>query len=97
MKSQPVAVRNNGGGHYNHSLFWRWMTPVGSSNPTPTGSLKSTIEDQFGSFETMKAKFTEAATLRFGSGWAWLGVKNDGSLAITSTPNQGESFSIYSL
>lgn len=87
-KDYPAVVRNNGGGHYNHSLFWKMMAPVGSSHAAPTGELKKNIEDAFGSVDEMKKKFTEAAMTRFGSGWAWLGVKSDGSLAITSTPNQ---------
>jgi len=88
IAKQPVAVRNNGGGHYNHSLFWKWMCPVGSSNSAPTGELKVSINETFGSFEEMKKQFTDSASARFGSGWAWLGVKPDGHLAISSTPNQ---------
>nr|AUX81336.1 manganese superoxide dismutase [Brachionus plicatilis] len=88
IKNYPVAVRNNGGGHYNHSLFWKWMAPVGSSNVAPTGTLKEKIEATFGSVDEMKKKFTDAALTRFGSGWAWLGVQKDGSLAISSTANQ---------
>lgn len=88
IKNYPVAVRNNGGGHYNHSLFWKLMAPVGSSNSAPSGQLKEKIDQAFGSVEEMKKKFTEAAVNRFGSGWAWLGVKTDGSLAISSTANQ---------
>jgi len=88
IKNYPVAVRNNGGGHYNHSLFWKLMAPVGSSHAHPTGQLKEKIDEAFGSLDAMKTKFTDAAVTRFGSGWAWLGVKSDGSLAITSTPNQ---------
>jgi len=87
-KNQPAPVRNNGGGHYNHSLFWKWMAPVGSSHAGPTGELKEKIEQAFGSVDEMKKKFGEAAVNRFGSGWAWLGVKSDGSVAITSTANQ---------
>lgn len=86
--SLPTIVRNNGGGHYNHSMFWKCMAPVGSSNSSPIGELKVAISDSFGSLEEMKKKFTDAAVSRFGSGWAWLGFKQDGSLAITSTPNQ---------
>ena len=82
------AVRNNGGGHYNHSLFWKWMAPVGTSNPAPFGLLKEHIEKRWGSIESMKKQFTEAAITRFGSGWAWLGVKPDGTLDIISTANQ---------
>lgn len=83
-----TVVRNNGGGHYNHTFFWKCMAPVGSSNSAPSGDLKLEISQAFGSVEEMKKKFTEAAISRFGSGWAWLGVKQDGSLAITSTANQ---------
>ncbi|ETW04856.1 hypothetical protein H310_03977 [Aphanomyces invadans] len=82
------AVRNNGGGHYNHSLFWTWMTSPGSTNTAPHGNLKARIEQDFGSVDQMKEKFNAAASTRFGSGWAWLGVRADGSLGITSTPNQ---------
>ncbi|KAI9296026.1 manganese superoxide dismutase [Neoconidiobolus thromboides FSU 785] len=83
-----TGVRNNGGGHYNHSLFWTFMAPVGSSNSTPTGELKTKIEETFGSFDEFKTKFNNAAATRFGSGWAWLGVNTDGKLEITSTANQ---------
>jgi Fe-Mn family superoxide dismutase len=80
------AVRNNGGGHWNHSFFWNIMSPNGGGNPT--GELASKIDAQFGSFEAMKEEFNKAATTRFGSGWAWLCKKADGSLCICSTPNQ---------
>jgi Fe-Mn family superoxide dismutase len=80
------AVRNNGGGHWNHSFFWNVMSPNGGGNPT--GELASKIDAQFGSFEAMKEEFNKAATTRFGSGWAWLCKKADGSLCICSTPNQ---------
>lgn len=86
-KSSP-AVRNNGGGHYNHSLFWKWMAPVGKSNSAPHGLLKEHIEKKWGSLDGMKKVFTEAAISRFGSGWAWLGVKPDLTLDIISTANQ---------
>jgi len=89
--SLGAPVRNNGGGHYNHSLFWRWMTPVGSSNSAPHGALKESIEKTWGSVDEMKKTFNDAAANRFGSGWAWLGVKADGSLGIVSTANQGAS------
>ena len=88
QKANDAPVRNNGGGHYNHSLFWTWMTKTGTTNTAPTGALKDKIEADFGSVDEMKQKFNAAASTRFGSGWAWLGVKSDGSLAITSTPNQ---------
>jgi superoxide dismutase, Fe-Mn family len=80
-----TAVRNNGGGHANHTLFWEIMSPNGGGQPT--GALVDAINSTFGSFENFKAEFTKAATGRFGSGWAWLVVDN-GKLAITSTPNQ---------
>ncbi|CAM3713220.1 superoxide dismutase [Alicyclobacillus pomorum] len=80
-----TAVRNNGGGHANHTLFWEIMSPNGGGQPT--GALADAINSTFGSFENFKAEFTKAATGRFGSGWAWLVVDN-GKLAITSTPNQ---------
>ncbi len=78
-------VRNNGGGHYNHSLFWTLMTPGGSK--APAGTLADAISSSFGNFDEFKSKFAAAGTTRFGSGWAWL-VMNDGKLAIGSTPNQ---------
>ena len=81
----PVAVRNNGGGHYNHSLFWNWMKPKGGGSPT--GDLASAITRDFGAFEKFKEQLSGAGMNRFGSGWAWL-IKQDGKLAITSTPNQ---------
>jgi superoxide dismutase, Fe-Mn family len=86
-----AAVRNNGGGHYNHSLFWTLMAPKGASGGgggEPTGPLHDAIKKAFGSFADFKTKFAEAATKRFGSGWAWLGVDEKGALVITSTPNQ---------
>lgn len=81
-----TAVRNNGGGHWNHDLFWRLITPEGSS--TPSGDLAKAINAAFGTLDEFKAKFKAAALSRFGSGWAWLVAHKDGSLAITSTPNQ---------
>jgi Fe-Mn family superoxide dismutase len=81
----PVAVRNNGGGHYNHSLFW---TILGTGAPAPTGPLADAINTTFGSFDEFKTKFAAAATTRFGSGWAWLIKDASGKLAISSTPNQ---------
>ena len=81
----PTAVRNNGGGHYNHSLFWTLMKKGGGR--VPSGELEKEITSTFGSFEEFKKKFSEAAATRFGSGWAWLVVTN-GKLAVTSTPNQ---------
>src|SRR5690606_10013895 len=79
------AIRNNGGGHYNHSLFWEIMGPNGGG--APTGELADAIIVTFGSFDKFREEFGKAAVGRFGSGWAWL-VKHDGKLAITSTPNQ---------
>lgn len=84
-ESVRTAVRNNGGGHANHSLFWEILSPNGGGQPT--GELAQAITDAFGSFDAFKQQFTDAATKRFGSGWAWLVVK-DGKLAVTSTPNQ---------
>ena len=80
------AVRNNGGGFWNHALFWRLMSPNGGGEPT--GAVADAINSAFGSFEQMKAEFSKAAITRFGSGWAWLSVSADGTLAISSTPNQ---------
>ncbi|MCB9453649.1 MAG: superoxide dismutase [Anaerolineaceae bacterium] len=81
-----TAVRNNGGGFANHSLFWQVMSPNGGGEPT--GDLASAINAAFGSFAAFKEKFSAAAGTRFGSGWAWLVVEKDGSLTVTSTPNQ---------
>lgn len=86
ISKYPVAVRNNGGGHYNHSLFWTVMGPKAGGNPS--GALADAINAAFGSFDEMKAKFNAAAGGRFGSGWAWLIKDASGKLAITSTPNQ---------
>ena len=80
------AVRNNGGGFWNHTLFWRLMSPNGGGEPT--GAVADAINSAFGSFEQMKEEFSKAAVTRFGSGWAWLSVSADGTLAISSTPNQ---------
>ncbi|HTF82247.1 MAG TPA: superoxide dismutase [Cytophagales bacterium] len=85
ISKYPVAVRNNGGGHYNHSLFWQVVGPNGGGNPT--GKVADAINKAFGSYEGFKEEFTKAATTRFGSGWAWLSVK-DGGLFISSTANQ---------
>jgi superoxide dismutase, Fe-Mn family len=81
----PAAVRNNGGGHYNHSLFWTLMAP--NAGGEPTGELAAAITATFGSFEEFKKLFANAGVTRFGSGWAWLIVK-EGKLVISSTPNQ---------
>ncbi|MDX2267963.1 MAG: superoxide dismutase [Bryobacter sp.] len=85
-----TAVRNNGGGHYNHSLFWQILTPNGGGQPV--GTLSDAINATFGSFDAFKEKFNAAATTRFGSGWAWLVKNADGSLEVTSTPNQDNPF-----
>jgi Fe-Mn family superoxide dismutase len=79
------AVRNNGGGFYNHSLFWEILSPTGGG--APSGDLASAINDAFGSFDAFKEEFSKAAATRFGSGWAWLCVKG-GKLEVCSTPNQ---------
>lgn len=80
-----TALRNNAGGHANHSLFWEVLSPNGGGEPT--GAIKAAIDEAFGSFDAFKEKFAAAATTRFGSGWAWL-VVTDGKLEVTSTPNQ---------
>ncbi|OUU22714.1 MAG: superoxide dismutase [Planctomycetia bacterium TMED53] len=80
------AVRNNGGGHFNHSLFWTSMSPNGGG--APQGDLAAAIDSAFGDFDSFKDKFAAAAMTRFGSGWAWLGVQGDGSLCVCSTANQ---------
>lgn len=81
-----TAVRNNGGGFYNHSLFWTILSPNGGG--TPSGELATAIDNAFGSFGGFKEKFTSAAGSRFGSGWAWLCVHKGGKVEICSTPNQ---------
>lgn len=80
------TIRNNGGGFYNHNIFWQSMSPNGGGEPT--GALAEAIERDFGSFEAFKEAFADAATSQFGSGWAWLILKKDGKLAVTHTPNQ---------
>lgn len=85
IASDKPAIRNNAGGYYNHNLFWDILTPGGSKEPL--GNVKDAIE-QFGGFEKFKNEFSQAAKTRFGSGWAWLCKKSDGSLEICSTPNQ---------
>ncbi len=80
------AVRNNGGGHWNHSLWWTILSPNGGGQPT--GAVGEAITKSFGSYDKFKEEFTKAATTRFGSGWAWLCKQADGSLQICSTPNQ---------
>jgi Fe-Mn family superoxide dismutase len=86
ISKYPAAVRNNGGGHYNHSLFWTIMAP--NAGGAPTGALADAITSAFGSFDEFKTKFAAAGTGRFGSGWAWLIKDSSGKLQITSTPNQ---------
>ena len=85
ISKAPAAVRNNGGGHYNHSLFWKLLTPKGHGKPS--GELATAIDKQFESFVKFKELFSAAGVGRFGSGWAWLTV-TDGQLKISSTPNQ---------
>lgn len=85
ISKHPVAVRNNGGGHWNHSLFWTLMKQNGGGEPS--GAIADAIKTSFGSFNDFKTQFSNAAATRFGSGWAWLVVQN-GKLAIGSTPNQ---------
>jgi superoxide dismutase, Fe-Mn family len=84
ISSYPAAVRNNGGGHYNHSLFW---TVLGANGGQPSGDLATAINDAFGSLDALKEKMSTAGATRFGSGWAWLLV-SDGKLIVSSTPNQ---------
>ncbi|WP_417609948.1 superoxide dismutase [Owenweeksia hongkongensis] len=80
------GVRNNGGGYYNHSLFWSIMGPDAGGDPT--GDVVAAIDDAFGSYENFKTEFSNAAATRFGSGWAWLIVNGEGKLEVTSSPNQ---------
>ena len=83
----PAAVRNNAGGHWNHSFFWQTMAPVAEAG-TPSPALKAAIDAQFGSVDKFRQEFAKAGTARFGSGWVWLIVGADSKLAIISTPNQ---------
>ncbi len=89
-EDKRTAVRNNGGGHYNHSLFWQWMSPDGGG--APDGDLAAAIDSAFGSFDEFKEQFEAAGVGQFGSGWAWLVLDGD-SLAVTSTPNQDNPLS----
>ncbi|MBV9839488.1 MAG: superoxide dismutase [Solirubrobacterales bacterium] len=89
-EDKRTPVRNNGGGHYNHSLFWEWMAP--DAGGEPDGALQSAIESAFGSFDEFKAKFKDAGVNRFGSGWAWL-VHDGSGLAVVSTANQDNPIS----
>ena len=86
VSKYPAAVRNNGGGHYNHTLYWSLMSP--NSGGAPSGELAQAIDQAFGSFDEFKKKFAEAGATRFGSGWAWLSVDASGKLQVSSTPNQ---------
>lgn len=86
VSQQSPAVRNNGGGFWNHNLFWEIMSPNGGG--APTGTIGDAITRDFGSYDKFKEQFTAAATTRFGSGWAWLIKDSSGKLSITSTPNQ---------
>ena len=85
ISKYPMAVRNNGGGHFNHSFFWTILAP--NAGGAPSGDLATAINTAFGSFDKLQEEFNKAATTRFGSGWAWL-VVHDGKLVVTSTPNQ---------
>jgi len=87
MEKYPAAVRNNGGGHWNHTFFWKCMQP-GKENNLPQGKIAEAINRDFGSFEEFKKKFKETALGQFGSGWAWLIKEPDGKLIISGTPNQ---------
>lgn len=86
VSDYPDSIRNNGGGFYNHSLFWKIMSPNGGGSPK--GDLLKAINKQFGDFSTFKAMFSKAAATRFGSGWAWLMVNEKGKLEVISSPNQ---------
>jgi Fe-Mn family superoxide dismutase len=86
-EDKRMAVRNNGGGHYNHSLFWKLMSPDGGDDP-PDGALKDAIDQAFGNVDAMKQQVNEAGVKRFGSGWTWVVRGADGSLSVESTPNQ---------
>ena len=86
LDKSESAVRNNGGGYYNHNLFWEILSPDGGGKPE--GELASAIETAFGSFEAFKEEFSKAAATQFGSGWAWLCVQEGGKLELCSTPNQ---------
>jgi Fe-Mn family superoxide dismutase len=87
-EAKKAAVRNNGGGHANHSLFWEIMAPAGQGGGEPVGALAEAIAASFGSVADLKTQFKTAATGRFGSGWAWLAKNADGSLVVYSTANQ---------
>ncbi len=86
MSKYPMPVRNNGGGHYNHTMFWNIMSPNGGG--APTGKLAAAIDSELGGFDKFKEAFAAAGATRFGSGWAWLCIQSDGKLCVCSTPNQ---------
>jgi Fe-Mn family superoxide dismutase len=86
ISKYPMPVRNNGGGHYNHTLFWEIMAP--NAGGVPNNEVGKAIEAELGGFEKFKTDFAQAGATRFGSGWAWLAVKADGKLCVCSTPNQ---------
>ena len=86
VSSHPGAVRNNGGGYYNHNLFWNVMSPDGGG--VPSGELANAINNDIGGFDSFKEQFSNAAATRFGSGWAWLCLKDGGKLCVCSSPNQ---------
>jgi len=86
LDTTNAPLRNNGGGFYNHNLFWTILSPKGGGEPT--GELEEAIDKSFGSFEEFKAKFAKAAATQFGSGWAWLTVQKGGKLEVVGTPNQ---------
>ena len=88
VSKHSAAVRNNGGGYYNHCLFWEIMSPDGGGEPSAQMNIKKAIDRDFGSFEEFKKEFSAAAATRFGSGWAWLCTDKNDKLFITSTPNQ---------
>ena len=88
VSNYSTAVRNNGGGHYNHSLFWKVMSPNGGGEPSAQMNIAKAINQSFGSFSAFKEQFANAAATRFGSGWAWLCVSGNDELFITSPPNQ---------
>lgn len=88
ISNHTVAVRNNGGGFFNHNLFWQILTPNGAGAPSSQMNIAKAIDHDFGSFDTFKEEFAKAAMTRFGSGWAWLCTDDQDRLFITSTPNQ---------
>jgi Fe-Mn family superoxide dismutase len=90
-EDKRTAVRNNGGGHVNHSMFWKILSP--NSGGEPSGDVAEAINATFGSFDAFKEEFTKAASTRFGSGWAWLVVDSNGELKVYSTPNQDSPYS----